>query len=291
MSNLIINTLLSSLLLGIFYGLVGLGMTMAFGVLRLLNIAHGDFIMLGAFGAFWLHEFAGWNVFFSAALVIAPVGFLVGFCLYYALVRRLDRFKDPESVSLLVFFGLSVFLGNAAASVWGVSVRGIINPMPVSRVEVLGQTIPSGWVAAAVMGSIAIAVVLVVLNSSRFGRSIRAIMQSPQLSESVGLHVQLTKALSFATAVALAAFAGAILPLVSPAISSSMGMRYTVIAFTVVILGSMGKPLGALFGGIIFSEIIGIANIVLPPSQAQLVAYALLLGVIYFRPQGVLGHA
>lgn len=291
MTDLVLNTLLSSLFIGIFYGLVGIGLTISFGVLRLLNIAHGDFIMLGAFGAFWLHELFGLSVFASGPLIVAPLAFAIGLCLYPLLVRRLEKFKDPEAVSLLVMFGLSVFLANAAALFWGTSVRGIVAPLPISRIDVLGQTVPAGWIAAAIVGLLTITAMLLVLKYSRLGRSIRAIMQSSQLSAAVGIDVQRITAISFAISVALAAFAGAMLPLVSPAISSSMGMRYTIVAFTVVILGSIGKPMGALLGGIIFSEVLGISNILLPPSQAQLVAYGLLLLVIYFRPQGVLGHA
>ncbi len=291
MTDLIVNTLLSSLFIGIFYGLVGIGLTISFGVLRLLNIAHGDFIMLGAFGAFWLHELLGLNVFTSGTLIVAPAAFVIGLCLYPLIIRRLERFRDPEAVSLLVLFGLSVLLSNAAAYFWGTSVRGIVAPLPISRVEIFGETIPAGWFAAAIVGILTVLAVLLFLKYSRLGRSIRAIMQSPQLSAAVGVDVQRVTAVSFAMSVALAAFAGSILPLVSPAVSSSMGMRYTIVAFTVVILGSIGRPLGALIGGIIFSEVQGIASILLPPSQAQLVAYALLLLVIYFRPQGVLGRA
>lgn len=137
--------LIAGLVFGLYFCLVGLGLNLVFGVMRIVNLAHGDFLMLGAFGAFWLFNLVGLNPVGTAFLVFA-VFTALGVPLYYLLVPRLQRARDPEMLSIILFFGLSQVIEALATIVFGPSERSIPGRVfGTGPVHILGQSLPAAW--------------------------------------------------------------------------------------------------------------------------------------------------
>ena len=149
-------SLLAGLVFGLYFSLVGLGLNLVFGVMRIVNLAHGDFLMLGALGAFWLFNSAGLNPIWAVFLVFAAFTAL-GLPLYYLLVPRLQRAKDPEMLSIILFFGLSQVIEALATIVFGPSERSIPGRVFGSGpVSLLGQSLPAAWMVSGIASGVAV---------------------------------------------------------------------------------------------------------------------------------------
>jgi len=293
------------LLFGLYFSLIGLGLNLVFGVMRIVNLAHGDFLMLGAFLAFWLFTLFALNP--VPAIVIAFLVFAsVGLPLYYLLVPRLLRAKDPEMLSFILFFGLSQVieavttiafgtsersipgdqLGRAVAAVAGFFVGHKVDTGPV---ELLGQTFPASWAASGVASGCAVLLVYVYLYRTRVGYLTRAVMDNREEAIATGINVHRVSAVAFGIGLGLAAAAGVFAPFMLGSITPAMGGEVTVTAFAVIVIGSLGNPLGTVLGGIVY----GISYMFMQSfysSWANLLPYVLLIAILLVRPSGLLGR-
>jgi len=298
-------SLLAGLLFGLYFSLIGLGLNLVFGVMRIVNLAHGDFLMLGAFLAFWLFTLFALNP--VPAIVIAFLVFAgVGLPLYYLLVPRLLRAKDPEMLSFILFFGLSQVieavttiasgtsersipgdqLGRAVAAVAGFFAGRKVDTGPV---ELLGQTFPASWVASGVASGCAVLLVYVYLYRTRLGYLTRAVMDNRDEAIATGINVHRVSAVAFGIGLGLAAAAGVFAPFMLGSITPAMGGEVTVTAFAVIVIGSLGNPLGTVLGGIVY----GISYMFMQSfysSWANLLPYVLLIAILLVRPSGLLGR-
>jgi branched-chain amino acid transport system permease protein len=298
-------SLLAGLLFGLYFSLIGLGLNLVFGVMRIVNLAHGDFLMLGAFLAFWLFTLFSINP--VPAVAIAFVAFLaIGLPLYYLLVPRLLRAKDPEMLSFILFFGLSQVieavttiafgtsersipgdqLGRAVAAVTGFFVGHEVDAGPV---ELLGQSFPSSWVASAVASGCAVLIVYIYLYRTRLGYLTRAVMDNRDEAIATGINVHRVSAVAFGIGLGLAAAAGVFAPFMLGSITPAMGAEVTVTSFAVIVIGSLGNPLGTVLGGIVY----GISYMFMQSyysSWANLLPYVLLIAILLVRPSGLLGR-
>jgi branched-chain amino acid transport system permease protein len=298
-------SLLAGLLFGLYFSLVGLGLNLVFGVMRIVNLAHGDFLMLGAFLAFWLFTLFAVNP--GPAIVIAFVAFaIVGFPLYYLLVPRLLRAKDPEMLSFILFFGLSQVieavttiafgtsersipgdqLGRAIAAVEGVFAGHKVESGPV---ELLGQTFPAAWAASGIASGCAVLLVYLYLYRTRLGYLTRAVMDNREEAIATGIDVHRVSAIAFGIGIGLAAVAGVFAPFMLGSITPAMGAEVTVTAFAVIVVGSLGNPLGTVLGGVVY----GISYMFMQSyysSWANLLPYVLLIAILLVRPSGLLGR-
>jgi branched-chain amino acid transport system permease protein len=298
-------SLLAGLLFGLYFSLVGLGLNLVFGVMRIVNLAHGDFLMLGAFLAFWLFTLAAINP--GPAIVIAFAGFaLVGLPLYYLLVPRLLRARDPEMLSFILFFGLSQVieavttiafgtsersipgdqLGRAVAAVEGLFAGHKVESGPV---EVLGQTFPAAWVASGIASGCAVLLIYLYLYQTRLGYLTRAVMDNREEAVATGIDVHRVSALAFGIGLGLAAAAGVFAPFMLGSITPAMGAEVTVTAFAVIVIGSLGNPLGTVLGGVLY----GMSYMFMQSyysSWANLLPYVVLIAVLLVRPSGLLGR-
>jgi branched-chain amino acid transport system permease protein len=298
-------TLLAGLLFGLYFSLVGLGLNLVFGVMRIVNLAHGDFLMLGGFLAFWLFTLYDLNPI--PAVPIAFVLFLmVGLPLYYLLVPRLLAAKDPEMLSFILFFGFSQViqaittiafgtsersipggeLGQALAAVLGPLTGGAIDGGPV---DILGQTFPAAWVASGIASGIAVLGIYLYLYRTRLGYLTRAVMVHREEAISTGIDVHRVSAIAFGIGIGLAAVAGVFAPFMLGSITPAIGVDVTVTSFTVIVIGSLGNPLGTVLGGVLY----GISYMFMQSyfsSWANLLPYLLLIAILLVRPSGLLGR-
>jgi len=282
-------SLLAGVLFGLFFALVGLGLNLVFSVTRVVNLAHGNFMMLGAFGAFWAWRLLGWNPLVTVP-VQGAVFVLAGFVLYYLVVPRLAGLKDFDMISLVLFFGLAQVLEALAVIAFGNDPRSI--PAPVfgrAPVHFLGQTFPSAWAVSAAVSLVFIVLVYLYLYRTRAGRGTRAVMADRAEAATSGVDVDLVSALSFGIGLLLASAAGMLSLFMLGSISASSGGDIVITAFAVVVMGGLGNPAGTVLGGLLY----GIALMLMEsylPSWANILPYALLVATLLSRPGGLLGR-
>jgi branched-chain amino acid transport system permease protein len=293
------------LLFGLYFSLVGLGLNLVFGVMRIVNLAHGDFLMLGAFLAFWLFTLFAINPI-PAVLIAFAVFLIVGLPLYYLLVPRLLQAKDPEMLSFILFFGLSQVIEALATIAFGTSERSIPgaqlgqavaaverlfvgHPVESGPMEIFGQSFPAAWVASGIASAGAVLLVYLYLYRTRLGYLTRAVMVQREEAVATGIDVHRVSAIAFGVGLGLAAIAGVFAPFMLGSITPAMGVDVTVTSFAVIVIGSLGNPLGTVLGGIVY----GISYMFMQSyysSWANLLPYLLLIAILLVRPSGLLGR-
>lgn len=280
--------LMSGILFGIFFALVGIGLNLIFGVMRMVNLAHGDFIMLGAFGA-WL-IFSKLNVNPLWAIPIEVLIFIIiGFFVYYAFVPRLSKSKDPEMLSFILFFGLAQVIEALAIFAFGNNQKSIpFTTLGQGSIVLFSQSIPFSWLVSAIVSLIVIALVYYYLYHTRLGYATRAIMSSSDEASSVGIDVGKISALAMGIGLSLAAIAGVLTPFMMGSIDPSIGSSLTTTSFAIVVIGSLGNPIGTILGGLVYGIAIMFMQTYLS-SWTNLLPYIILILILLIKPSGLLG--
>jgi branched-chain amino acid transport system permease protein len=274
---------ISGVLAGALYAMVALGLALIFGVMRVINVAHGTLLTLGAYTTFWWFQLLGVNPYLSLLLSM-PLMFLLGVVLQRVFVRRVV--DAPELSSLILTFGISIALVNLVQLAFSSDLRSVefltgawtLGPFAFSKSRV---------VASAFAVTITV-VAYWFLQWTRLGRAIRATSQSPQVAMICGVNVPRVRMFTFGVASALAA-AGGSLVAVMIAIQPEMGQVYTFKSFLVIVLGGAGNYPGALVGGMLLGLVEQLASLLLTTQLSEAVAYVLLVLMLLLRPQGLLG--
>lgn len=282
--------LIGGILYGIFFSLVGIGLNLVFGVMKIINLAHGQFIMLGGFGAYVVTNSLHWNPIFGVPL--AMVGAIViGWPLYYAVVPRLQRSRDPEMLSFILFFGVAQVIEALVVLVFGANQRSLpSDALGGGSFFILGQGFSDSWGVAVLVSIAAIGGLWFFFARSKLGYATRAIMADREEARATGIDVDRISAIAFIMGLGLAGIAGVFVPYMLGSISPSIGDNLTTISFAVIIIGSLGNPLGTVVGGLVF----GIGTMLMQTyysSWSELVPYALLVIIVLIRPSGLLGKA
>jgi branched-chain amino acid transport system permease protein len=275
--------ILSGVLSGALYALVALGLSLIFGVMRVINIAHGPLLMLGAYVTYFLYHQTGINPFLTVPLSMAVL-FAVGLLLQRALVFRVVG--APELSSLLLTFGISIALVNMVQLAFTSNLRTveyitgswIVGGLALSKPRFIAFLF-----AAAVTG-----LAFAFLKFTRLGKAIRATSQSREVALVCGINVDRIHMLTFGLASALAAGGGALLAVIV-AIQPEMGSVWTFKSFLVIVLGGAGNYPGALLGGLLLGLVEQLASLFLTTQLSEVVAYVLLVLVLLVRPTGLLG--
>jgi len=285
---LILNGLANGLIVGGIYALIGVSLTLLYGVLRVVNFAHGEFVIAGSFFAFVL--FSTLKIPPLLALPLAAVAFFVaGWLLYYVLIPRLALSDDPELMSFLMFYGVSIAAAALMLLLFEADSRSIdftFTPVSVQVGPIYIST--ARLVALAITIAISIALALFLFRTLP-GKALRAAIMNPEAIQIMGVDIVRLSAFAFALASALAGVTGVLVALVFPAFNAFSGAEYTIIAFIVVVLGGLGNPVGALLAGVVFGLAEQMATVFLPQALAQIVGFVILVGTIFLRPSGLLG--
>ncbi|MFP4641807.1 MAG: branched-chain amino acid ABC transporter permease [Dehalococcoidia bacterium] len=284
----ILPVLFGGVLMGGIYALIAMGFSLQYGVARVLNLAHGEFIMFGAFSSIALYTLCGVNPLISL-VIVAPGLFIMGFLLHRTLFRSLLKsspsFAAFEGSSLLATFGLLYVIQNVAKVIWpGLPKQVTFLSFPVHLLDV---TIMTNKVVAL---SFAIVIALgfyFFLARTRTGKAIRAAAQDPATAGLMGINMDWVLALCFGLGAALAGFA-AVLYAMCYSISTSMGMEHTLIAIIVVVLGGVGSIPGAFIGGLILGIISEILRYT-EPIMAMPAFYFIFLVLLLVKPTGIMG--
>lgn len=288
---LIFSDLLFGVMLGCVFAVVAHGLNLIWGVVKVVNIAHGEFIMLGAYGAYFLNLYAGLNPLISA-IIAGALGIFVGYAFYFGFLHRELRGKETitlrsEMVTLVSTFGLSLFMSNVAVLAFTGNFVGI-NWTP-GTVAIGFLEIPLGALYVTLLAVLIIAASFFFLDRTYVGNAIKAYSQDITATELAGVNP--TKVASLATAIGFSVTmaGGALLTVWIPTgINPYMGALYAPISFVIVVLGGPGKMLGSLVGGITLGVVIDVLQAFVPVSLAYAAAFLVLIPVLLFRPEGTL---
>lgn len=284
-AELYLNVAVSGLLTGLIYGLSALGLSVIFGVIRIVNFAHGEIMVLGMFATLVLFRHLGIDPLLSVPIVAAAL-FAFGYVLQDLVVRRVAHL--PDHMQFLLMAAIAVMLVNLCLMIFGPDAQGAqvsyaydsfaIGPLLVDKVRIY-----AGIAALVVSG-----VLFAFFQYTATGKAIRACGDNRTGALVVGLNVRRLYALTFGIGTACLGAAGAIMLLLVD-VHPYLGPSYTLLAFIIVIIGGMGSLPGALLGGVLIGVSEAIAGLVLQPSLKSAFSFALLILVLLLRPQGLLG--
>ena len=275
------------LLIGGLYGLGAVGLSLVFGVLRMLNVSHGELIMLGGYASFWL--FTLWRVDpFLSMLVAGPALFLIGGLLYRILFRHFIHFPEDQKIknSILIGFGLALVLQTLAILAWGADERAV-TPVYAGRVIPLGPVvIPLSRMGALLVAFLVLGGLHLFLTRTRRGTAIRATSQDEMAAALMGIPVNTVFSTAFALGSALAGVAGALVS-VSDAISPAIGLSWTLKALIVIVLGGMGNIFGTFVAGLFLGVAESVSGFLFGNVYREVVGLVVFLLVLSIRPQGL----
>lgn len=287
---LLVDIVVGGLITGGIYALVALGLNLQYGLMRVLNVAHGEFLMVGAYLTHSLHTAWGVNPLLTL-LVTGPASFGAGLVLHRLLYAHVLASREApealESRSLLLSFGLLFILQNTALLLWSADLKGY--SYLAVPLRLLGAVFPANRLVAA---AVALAVSLafyVFLRRSFTGKAIRALMQDPEGAQLAGINLSRLHGLCFGIGIAMSAVTGSLISMLFE-LTPFIGLPYTVTALVVVILGGLGNVVGSLVGGLILG-LVETASIYLASSDIRLIAsYAVLSLILILKPSGLFGR-
>jgi branched-chain amino acid transport system permease protein len=282
-----LDVVIGGLLTGGIFALIAVGFGLQYGVARVLNIAHGEFIMVGAFCAWTLFTMAGITPLY-AMLLCAPFFFVVGFVIYRLLYSPL-RTSAPsaaafEGNSMLASFGLMFVIQNIALLIWGAPVKGYT--YLAFPINIMGALFSANRIVTLIASVVLGAAFYTFLLSTRTGKAIRAAAQDPDAAELMGVHIDTVLALCFGLGAMMAALGGLLLSMTSIMLSPVMGMQYTLIAIIVVVLGGLGNIKGSFVGGFILG-LVGYIVSSWQPGLSMVAYYVIFLIFLLVRPTGL----
>jgi branched-chain amino acid transport system permease protein len=277
----------SGLITGGIYALVALGLNLQYGLMRILNIAHGEFLMVGAYLTWMVQTSFGlsplWMVPVSFALLM-----MLGMAVHWLCFRRLTATSPNldifEARGLMVAFGLMFLVQNMVSYIWGGELRGydfLTNPVPVGSAQFAANKLLVFALALVFAGAL-----IVLLRMTLLGKGVRALMQSPVGAQLVGIDTRRLHPLMFGVGLGLSGVAGCLLSMAFT-ISPAMGEPYTVTALIVITLGGFGSMGGALAGGLFLGVIEAVGMHFTNPSLKALLSYVVFIAVLLLRPEGL----
>ena len=285
MSNLAIQLIIQGILLGGIYGLIAMGLSLIFGVMGVINFAHGQFMVIAMYVSYWIFVLLGIDPYLSLVIVAAII-FLLGYVIQSNLVNRILDY--PEAIQVLPLVSLGLILENAALLFWGPDPRSPQTALGLETLWIGEVMIDVSRLIAFVVAFIITALIFIFLKKTNIGKSIRAASDNRMGAILVGIDVDRIYNFSFGLGAATTAAAGVLLLPIMP-LSPHIGHDFTLTAFIVVILGGMGNLIGALVGGLILGVAESASTLFLPATLKHAVSFGILIIIMLFRPQGLFG--
>jgi len=281
------NLFVSALLLAGVYAAMSVGMTIIYGVMKIVNLAHAGFLMLGAYFVFELYSRFSIDPLLGILLAF-PVFFLIGMGIHWLMIRRIPRSDQPTLASLLLLFGLWLVLQNLGYLIWGSSDRAILTPRTLSTFQLGPIVIPA--VRLIVFG-VAVASLIAlefVLHRTWFGRAVRALMQNSDAGRLAGVNVERTARVSFGVGIAFAGAAGGLLAMLYP-FTPDFGGSFLLRAFVIIVLGGLESFAGVAIGAVILALVETFSILAIPAGYQPAIAFSLLVLALVVLPEGIAG--
>lgn len=289
MSNTLLQALLDGIAIGAVYGLIALGLSLQFGVMKIINFAHGAFMMIAMYVALWTSGYLGLHLMLVMPLVMAIL-FVVGFGTQRILIEPIMRREVArEPISVLIFTaGLWIFLDNLFLVIAGPDNQAPAGDWSYQLLLVGDLIFTYPQIAGFVISVLVTVTLMLFMRSTRLGRAIRATGQDREAASVLGIDSSTIFQISFAIGLGVLGVAGVLMLGIMP-VDPFIGDFYGLLAFVIVILGGLGSIGGALIGGILVGIIESVGGQLMPVSYAHALIFVLFLGVLYFRPSGLFG--
>jgi branched-chain amino acid transport system permease protein len=298
--DIFVQQIINGLVLGSIYALVALGYTMVYGIMGLINFAHGEVVMIGAMVAlFFVKAFSGLPV-----VILLPLALAAAVCVCMAIGFSIERIAyrplrhAPKLAPLITAIGISIILQHLAMLIWGRNYHAFPPVIPVSAHEIFGATITSLQVFIVLIAAAMMAGLTLLIQRTRLGRAMRATSQNPAIAQLMGVNINQIISATFVIGSALAAVAGLMVTANYSIAHYYMGFMLGLKAFTAAVLGGIGNLAGAMLGGILLGiiESLGAGYIgdltggFLGSHYQDIFAFFVLIGVLIFRPSGLIGE-
>ena len=305
----ILQALVAGVLVGSLYGLMCVGLALIFGVMRVINFAHGDFMMLGMYAAYYVFTALGIHVLFGngfgpyvAAVLAGPLLFVVGYGIHRALIsqvtgtRTLGLDGEGHYAQLVLTLGIALILQNGALIAFGSMPVSIRTPLSISAWELgpfwgdfVSVFINKSRGIAALISAVVIAGIAFVITHSRLGKALRASADNPVAATYMGIDVDRSHRVAFGLGVAITAVAGGLLATTYP-FHPFVGLEYVIVMYAGVVLGGMGSIMGAFWGGMTIGLVQQMSTLVLPTQLQNTAIFVMFLLIVFLRPQGFFGR-
>ena len=284
----ILDILIGGLITGGIYALIAVGLSLQYGVGRVLNVSHGEFIMLGAFITYSLYTLFGISPLLSLA-ICGPFLFIIAFLIHRTLFQHLRDTSESmdafEGNSLLASFGLLFIIQNIALLIWKANIRGY--SYLVYSVNIFGAVFTTNRLIALLFAVVISLGFYIFLTRARLGKAIRAAAQEPTTAGLSGVNIKQVLAICFGLGALMAGFAGVLISMLYQ-MQPTMGMEYTIIAVIVVVLGGLGSITGSLIGGFILG-LIGSLVTHFDPGLSLVAYYVIFIILLLVKPTGIMG--
>ena len=284
-STLAIQLMIQGLLLGGIYGLIAMGLSLIFGVMGVINFAHGQMIVLGMYISYWVLVTFGLDPYISLIFVAAAIAAL-GYLIQATVVNRILDF--PEAMQVLPLVSIGLILENSVLLIWGPDHRSPATAFGLVSIHLGEVMIDFSRLMAFILAILITGFIFLFLKKSNLGKSMRAAADNRIGALVVGIKVDRINNYAFALGAATTGVAGALLIPLIPA-SPYLGHDFTLTAFVVVILGGMGNLVGALLGGLILGMAESMSTLWLPPTLKHVVSFAILIIIMLLKPKGLFG--
>jgi branched-chain amino acid transport system permease protein len=281
--------LVFGLLVGGLYGLAAVGLSLVFGVAKILNVSHGEFLMLGGYAGFWLFTLFGVDPFLGLPLVTLLL-VLLGLVLYKTVFARMTKLGEETKIknTMLVGFGLGIVFQNVAQRLWTADQRGITTSYSSVVFTVFGVRFPVVRVASFLIALFVLVALHLFLRRTYLGKAIRATVQDWEAAALLGISTDRVYLISFLMGAGLAGLAGALVS-VGYSIEPTMGLDWTLTSLIVMVLGGLGSFVGTFVAGVLLGITQSLTSFWLSGAYREMVALLLFLLVLVVRPQGLFG--
>jgi len=284
-SDLAVQLFIQGILMGGIYGLIALGLSLIFGVMGVINFAHGPMMVMGMYISYWIFVLLGIDPYVSLLLVAAAI-FVLGYVIQSSVVNRILDY--PEAMQVLPLVAMGLVLENMALLLWGPDHRSPDTALSLKTIWIGSAVIDVSRLMAFGLSAVITLLIILFLKKTHTGKCIRAAADNRTGSILVGINVNRINNLSFGLGAATTGAAGALLLPLMP-LSPHLGHDFTLTAFIVVILGGLGSLMGAMVGGLVLGVAESMATLFLPATLKQVVSFGILIVIMLFRPQGIFG--
>ncbi len=281
----LVQQLVNGILIGLVYALLAIGITLIWGVMNVLNFAHGEFLMIGMFISYWLYVMAGVDPLFSIPINAVAL-FLMGMFIYRFIVSKVMR--GPALAQLVVTFGISIFLANFAALIWTPNFRSIEHTLLSGTWDISGIKLSIPKFVSSIGSIITSFGVFWFLRNTRTGKAILAVEMDREAAVIMGINTERINSLSFGIGSALVGVAGALLAThyyIYPFVGGTFGLT----CFAIVALGGFGSIEGAFIAGILVGVVQTLGGYIFDPAYKLAIVFAMYLITVWIRPQGLRG--
>ena len=284
--DIILQAIVAGLMMGMIYALIAAGLSLIFGLMEIVNFAHGEHLMLSMFSSFWLWQLFGLDPLYSVPVTILLMA-LCGVVTHYFLIRHI--LKAKMLIQICATFGLSIFMRSVAQFLWTPDYRSIENPLLEGRLELGSIFIGQPQLYASLVCLIAFIGLYLFVSKTRTGLALQATAQDRHAAEIMGIPSNRMYAIGWAVGLGCVAVAGAMMTNYF-FIFTDVGIYFALFAFVAVALGGFGSIIGCLYAGVIIGLVESLGGLLIDPSFKLLYVFVIYLLVVIYRPQGLFGR-